>query len=187
MKKIILLKLWTTKSNEWLYINKFLNAIKTKNMVLGHKHINQLNVGTGEWNKIAKKTNFFGRISEKFDKATRLNDNRASHSLLTYFYQTNHSFIEYKSYKMSVCELYWGKEEGLTLEIMLKVLKFLSGHQKVVPDALVFIHKVQKVLLPSYPYCFQYSLTKDARILSNHGTLRLPLNKKKFNAKEFYV
>lgn len=85
--------------NEWLNVNKLkLNATKTKYMVLGHKNVdnvNQISIGDAvneikylgciideqlNFNancdyvckKMAKKTNFFGRISNKLNKSTRL-------------------------------------------------------------------------------------------------------------------
>lgn len=191
-----------------------LNAIKTKYMVLGHKNVlnvNQLNIGSAsiervseikylgciideklDFNancdyvckKMAKKTNFFGRISNKLDKATRIlvyNTIIAPHInyCSTILFLSDKSHIDRVQKLQNKCmRIMLRKRRRTHIKEMLEELKFLSVQQQTARDVLLVIHKVQKGLLPKYlTNCFQ-SNERRSYILRNHGDLRLPLFRK---------
>lgn len=183
-------------------------------MVLGHKNVenvNQINVGSAvidrvseikylgciideklNFNsncdlmckKMAKKTNFFGRISNKLNKSTRLlvyNTIIAPHInyCSTILFLSDKSHIHRIQKLQNKCmRIILRKKRRTHIKTMLTELNFLSVQQRTIRDVLVFIHKVQKGLLPHYlSRCFQSNEGR-SYILRNHGDLRLPLFRK---------
>ncbi len=191
-----------------------LNAVKTKYMVLGHKNIEnvkRLSVGNAvidrvseikylgciideklNFNancnyvckKMAKKTNFFGRISIKLNKSTRLlvyNTIIAPHInyCSTILFLSDKSHIDRIQKLQNKCmRIILRKRRRTHIKTMLAELNFISVQQQTMRDVLIFIHKIQKGLLPQYlTSCFQSNEGR-SYILRNHGDLRLPLFRK---------
>lgn len=188
-----------------------LNAKKTKFMVLGHKKIekvDQLKIGEAVIDrvkvikylgcmideqlnfkqncdyvcrKMAKKVNFFGRISKCLDKTTKLlvyNTIIAPHIKYcsTILFLSDKSHVERIQKLQNKCmRIILKKRRRTHVKEMLADLKFLSVQQLIARDVMVFIHKVQKGLLPrNLTSCFQSNEGR-AYILRNQDNLRLPL------------
>lgn len=191
-----------------------LNAEKTKYILLCHKdveEVNELRIGnvviertreikylgciideklTFNGNcdyackKLAKKVNFFSRISNRLDKETRIlvyNTIIAPHISYcsTILFLSNKTQIERIQKLQNRCmKIILRKKWRTHSRTMLDELNWLSVKQQIHRDVLVFIYKVRNNMLPSYlSNCFQSNEGR-AYILRNQGDLRLPLYRK---------
>ena len=134
--------------------------------------------------KLAKKVNFFGRVSNKLDKATRIlvyNTIIAPHIQYcsTILFLSNKTQLERIQKLQNKCmKIILRKKWRTHSNELLDELDWLSVKQQIEKDVLVFIYKIRHNMLPSYlTNCFQSNEGR-SYMLRNQGDLRLPLFRK---------